>query len=767
MAEPLERRTLMASTLVITAGGTYSGTWESQDPMTPVVSVQTNEPVVIVNSVIRGPGDLIASGVDHTDITVRNTQGYGVNPNLYGRATGEFISVRRFDNLVAEDNYFEHTAGINLLDYLGTHTAADTVRVVDNHARNIDGRESDGNGGYLDFNARTRRSDGITEKGYEIVQFVQLDKVSGVPGMQIAWNKVINEPGNSRVEDNINIYKSGGTIDSPLLIHDNYIEGAYTIAPWQGDYSDDTYDYGWGFSGGGILLGDGVGSDTTADPAYVQAYGNTIVSTTNFGIAIAAGHDMEFYDNRIVSAGVLPDGRAITAQNVGAYIWDAYGAGATHFYDNYAHDNLIGWVKGSGRNDWWSPVAGALYNNTRWLDPITAETESAEYALWQQKLAEHQPPTTTPPAAPSDLAAITAGTNQINLTWTDNADNEGGFRIERSPDGEAGWTTVATLGRNMTRYSDANELSSGTTYHYRVVAINIIGDSDASNVAGATTLIPIAPTAPANLAASVMTSTRIDLTWTDTSNNETGFIVERSPDGPAGWTALTTLSRNTTSYSDVGLTPATSYSYRVRATNAVGDSPDSNVVAATTFDPALPAPWSNGDIGTTGAAGSAGANNGAFTIRGAGSNIGGSADAFHFVYQTLTGNGTLIARVTGVQNTASGAKAGIDMRDGLSRKARHAGLFLTPSGGVKFVRRTKTGGSSSTTTASGPVAPYWLKLVRSGNTFSAYRSPDGTTWTKVGSASVSMGATIYVGLAVTSSQSGVLNSSTFDNVSLT
>ena len=92
---------------------------------------------------------------------------------------------------------------------------------------------------------RTRISDGCEEDGYKLVQFVQLDEVQNVPGIEIAPNQVIDKPGKSRVEDNINIYLSGGTAASPILIHDNYIQGAYTINPAQGSYSNKTYSYDW------------------------------------------------------------------------------------------------------------------------------------------------------------------------------------------------------------------------------------------------------------------------------------------------------------------------------------------------------------------------------------------------------------------------------------------------------------------------------------------------------------------------------------------
>ena len=76
--------------ITITRGGTYTGNWQSTDPNLPAVKVDTTDPVTIVNSNVKGPGDLIVSDTDHTKITVRNTHGYAVNPNVYGKSAGRF-----------------------------------------------------------------------------------------------------------------------------------------------------------------------------------------------------------------------------------------------------------------------------------------------------------------------------------------------------------------------------------------------------------------------------------------------------------------------------------------------------------------------------------------------------------------------------------------------------------------------------------------------------------------------------------------------------
>jgi len=437
LIEMLEQRTLMAAPLVITRGGTYTGTWESTNRSTPAISVNTTEPVIILNSVVRGPGDLIVSSTSHTNITVRNTKGYGVNPNVAGKTVGEFVDVYAFDNLVVENSYMEGTAGINALDYQGDHTLNETIKIVGNKALNIDGRKSNGAGGYLDFNERTSKADGHTETGYEYVQFVQFDKVYNVPGVEIAWNEVINEPGKSRPEDNISIYKSSGTASSPIRIHDNYIEGAYTVKPWQGDTSDANWTYDWSYSGGGIMLGDGMGSTGALDTGFVKAYDNTVISTTNYGMAISAGHDLEYFNNRIFSAGVLADGRPIAAQNVGAYVWDIHHGGPTRFYNNLAHDNLAGWVKANGsRNDYWTNDASTMPNNVKYSGTVTRALEAAEHAAWTLRFTQQNG---------SPFAAIAAD-GSLHVTGTDGDDR---FSLSTGSGATADHIVVSLNGQSL------------------------------------------------------------------------------------------------------------------------------------------------------------------------------------------------------------------------------------------------------------------------------------------------------------------------------
>ncbi|MFH0976967.1 MAG: fibronectin type III domain-containing protein [Spirochaetota bacterium] len=195
----------------------------------------------------------------------------------------------------------------------------------------------------------------------------------------------------------------------------------------------------------------------------------------------------------------------------------------------------------------------------------------------------------TVPDSPDHLLLSVVSSNQINLSWTDNSDNETGFRVERALDsgGSPGaFSQIATLSANTTTYSDSG-LTAETKYYYRIFAYNSVGDSPYSDIADATTNpAPVTiPSNPNNLLLSVISYSQINLSWTDNSDNETGFRIERAPDsgGSAGtFSQIATVSANTATYSNTGLSPSTRYYYRVYAYNSAGNSSYSSVVSATT-----------------------------------------------------------------------------------------------------------------------------------------------------------------------------------------
>ncbi len=202
-----------------------------------------------------------------------------------------------------------------------------------------------------------------------------------------------------------------------------------------------------------------------------------------------------------------------------------------------------------------------------------------------QRLAA--PPVSGTPAAPTSLTAAAISTSHIALTWTDNATNETGYRVERSTDG-FNTTTTTGLGANVTSYPDTS-VTPGTTYLYRVIAVNGTGDSAPSNTASATTL-PQPPATPSGLTAIATSSTRIDLAWTDNATNETGYRVDRAAAEQGPWALIATPGAGSTSYSDTNLTPEIRFWYRVTAFNTGGPSDPSATASATTLAaPTLPA----------------------------------------------------------------------------------------------------------------------------------------------------------------------------------
>jgi fibronectin type 3 domain-containing protein len=272
------------------------------------------------------------------------------------------------------------------------------------------------------------------------------------------------------------------------------------------------------------------------------------------------------------------------------------------------------------------------------------------------------------------------------------------------------------------------------------------------------------PPAPSNLVATGIGASQISLTWQDNSSDETGFKIERSTDG-VNFSQIALVGQNVTTYADSGLASNTQYFYRVRATNAIGDSPYSNVANATTLLP-LGGAWVDSDIGNPGIAGSAANANGVFTVNASGADIWGTSDQFHYVYQPLSGDGTIIARVATEQNTDPWAKAGVMIRETLDASSTYAFMFATPGNGIDFQYRSSTAGSAAGNGQVSGAAPYWVEVVRSGSLLTGYASPDGVTFTQVGSVTITMAPTVYIGMALTAHTNSVLNTSTFDNVSV-
>lgn len=306
-----------------------------------------------------------------------------------------------------------------------------------------------------------------------------------------------------------------------------------------------------------------------------------------------------------------------------------------------------------------------------------------------------------------------------------------------------------------------------------------------NDTTGFTDFVPQPPDAPALSAPSngAGVSTSPTLTWgtavfatsydiylgTSQSNmakvaNVPAQLVNNPPT-TYSWTAASLATGTTYYWKVVSLTNATPRNSSLVASSATW----SFTTSGTPTPPppsSLPSPWVDQDIGSVGVAGSASYSSGVFTVNGAGADIWGTADAFNFAYQPLSGDGQIVARVTGVQNTSSFAKAGVMLRETASASAADVILDVKPGGGVEFMSRTSTGGSTSYLGGAGNAAPVWLKLARTGTTVTGSVSSDGATWTVVGTTTVSMASSALAGLAVCSHSTSATTTATFDNVSV-
>jgi hypothetical protein len=153
-------------------------------------------------------------------------------------------------------------------------------------------------------------------------------------------------------------------------------------------------------------------------------------------------------------------------------------------------------------------------------------------------------------------------------------------------------------------------------------------------------------------------------------------------------------------------------------------------------------------------------------VEGAGADVWGTTDAFHYAYRALDGDGSIVARLTSIEAVHAWTKAGVMIRNSLSPSAAQAFMLVASSAakGVPFQRRLTDGASSVSSPGSQSTAPRWVKLTRTGSTIAGYESADGKTWTQVGSSTFTMAPVVYVGLAVSSHVMGMNATATFDSV---
>jgi hypothetical protein len=466
--------------LTITQGGTYSGNWKSTNPQIPAVTITTTQPVLIQNSYLTGPADLISDPVYGNNVTVKNVIGIGVNPNVKGQPNGIFVDAQNPSLLDVENCYFENVEfGVWVRGYGGNYDGTQTVTIVNNRGRNIVGTESDGNGGSLPG-----------ETNWAWAHTIQLSTMPSVPGITIAWNEIINYPYLSLVNENISMYDAGGTSSSPAQLHDNYVQGAYAYNPVADSYN-----------GGGITT-DGSSFDTVQSAAaFNNIYNNQVVSTVNMGIEIGSGHDNAAYNNRVVSSGLLPNGTQIPSQNVGLSLYDVYGNVQNgSMYNDNMYNNTSGWMCWASRcafdgyrNDAYLPLNTGDYalNPSIAANPITLQMEAAEYATFQAKLSSNGVVVgpvvssgSTPPGVGSSGGSGTGPVSTLSTAWYNVVNTNSSLCVDAAGRGTANGTIVQQYTCGAAQTNQEWQFQPTDSGYYRVVnrnahdatAINVVWD---------------------------------------------------------------------------------------------------------------------------------------------------------------------------------------------------------------------------------------------------------------------------------------------------
>ncbi len=158
------------------------------------------------------------------------------------------------------------------------------------------------------------------------------------------------------------------------------------------------------------------------------------------------------------------------------------------------------------------------------------------------------------------------------------------------------------------------------------------------------------------------------------------------------------------------------------------------------------------------------------TMTAASTDIWGTSDQLRMAYKRLSGDGWISVKVNSLKMTGGWAKAGVMIRESLAADSVHGATVVTPSNGVSFPWRPFTGDASNEVHQTGVQAPYWVKLTRTGNTLKAEHSPDGITWSIIGTDAtlsqhdIAMGNSVYIGLCLSSFNPNAVTVAEFSDI---
>lgn len=481
----------------------------------------------------------------------------------------------------------------------------------------------------------------------------------------------------------------------------------------------------WPATAATFALGSGSLIDVQAGTFTAGSHGNENWSANLSDLNIEAGATFKTVEanvrvNRITGNGILGTG----------YV----GAG----YQNLAigvdngSSTFAGTITNSDDNPSWPGNLVKLGSGTITLSGSASHTGSTTVSAGKL-IISGTVSTTSSVSVASGAELEVSGT----LATTGSLTNDGTLVLTGSPQLGAGGTITnnGTIINSAPGYTlPANLVNNGTVYNL--------------------------PATPSGLTATSGDG-QVSLSWSAVSG-ATGYLVKQAVSAGGPYTTIATPGG--TSHIVTGLTNGTTYYFVVVAINPAGQGAASAEVSAVPQS-ALPSPLVTSDIGSVGLAGSASHSAGTYTLQGAGAGITGTADAGRFVYQTGSGDCSVTVRVQSLTNTGSGAKVGVVIRESLAANARAAGVWVSPSSGILFTRRTSTGGTTAVTGSTGKTAPYWVRITRTGSTFRAFYSANGSTWTQFGNnRTISMGATTYIGIATTSGSTATLCNGVMTNL---
>ena len=222
-----------------------------------------------------------------------------------------------------------------------------------------------------------------------------------------------------------------------------------------------------------------------------------------------------------------------------------------------------------------------------------------------------------------------------------------------------------------------------------------------------------------------------------TAGGTVSYTAYTSPDGTT-WTAVPGSTKSVTGLTGALLAGLAVTSHSQGTGSTVGF--DTVSVTATEYPPpgtGCPTGWTCSDIGGPLPVGQQTLTGGTWSLSGGGGDIWGTADAFHYVSQSLTADGSISAHVTAQANTSVWAKAGVMLRASTDPGSPDYTVLVTPANGIVVQWRTAQGGTTAQIKSTGTV-PVYLRVARTGSSFTAYTSPDGSTWTAVPGATVTL-----------------------------